>query len=169
MQHWVSTTLGTHTNLATRYLVGNSTVTDGQWLDTHNNTLSLCSNQDNTDTEFWSLPIVPLVDERTVTTLSLPCHSTVTTWGHWQCNQVVPPDVYDGITWTYVVNCIFLHYNLTAWSTKLLSTCCLPMTKEYNWQIINVIYALLSLVGSMHLAPLFSKQRMYRSLSILCL
>ena len=34
---------------------------------------------------YESLSFVPLVDERTVTTLSLPCHSIVTTWGN-QCS-----------------------------------------------------------------------------------
>ena len=30
---------------------------------------------------------MPLVDERTVTTSLLPCHSTVTTRGNWWCNR----------------------------------------------------------------------------------
>ena len=43
-----------------------------------NNTKSLCRNQGGTDTQFYSPPLVPLADERTVITSSLPCHSTVT-------------------------------------------------------------------------------------------
>ena len=43
---------------------------------------SPCRNEGGTDTQFCGRPLVPLVDERTVTTSSLPCHRIVTTWGH---------------------------------------------------------------------------------------
>ena len=57
-------------NLATRYLVGNYTVTDGHWLDTL--THSHCARIKVAQIQFCSLPLVPLVDERTVTASSLP-------------------------------------------------------------------------------------------------
>ena len=74
---------------SSRYLVGICMVTDGQWLDsgytlTHSNChsagikvaqIQFCSHNS----------LLEDVDERTVTTLSLPWHSTVTAWGIWRC------------------------------------------------------------------------------------
>ena len=50
-------------------------------------TQSLCRNQGGTNTQFCSLPLVPLVGERIVTTSSLSSHSTVTIWGVSLCNS----------------------------------------------------------------------------------
>ena len=81
--HWPHTLLmgiyylpwGLCRNLATRHLVGNSTVTT--WADTRYPvfTRSLCRNKGGTDTKFCSLRLVPLVGERVVTTSSLSCVS----------------------------------------------------------------------------------------------
>ena len=54
-------------NMSTRHLVGNSMVTT--WEGTGYPLQWLCRNQGGTETRFCSLPIVPLVGERIVTTL----------------------------------------------------------------------------------------------------
>ena len=52
-------------------------------------TLLLCRNQGGSDTQSCSLPLVPLVGERIVTTTSLSSHSTVTTWGVLLCTSYI--------------------------------------------------------------------------------
>ena len=83
-------------NLSTRHLVGNCMVTT--WENTRYQLQPLCRNQGGTDTRFCSLPLVPLVGERivtTVTTSSLSGHSTVTTWGALLCSRAM-------IGWLYL-------------------------------------------------------------------
>ena len=95
-EHWLHQThvirylllWGLCRNLSTRHLVGNCTVTT--WEDTIGTryTQSLWRSQGGKETWFCSLPLVPLVGERIVTTSSLSSHSTVTTWGVLLCSLV---------------------------------------------------------------------------------
>ena len=72
-------------NPSTRLLVGKCMVTTWEYTRYLLHTQSLCRNQGGTDTRFCSLPLVPLAGERIITTSSLSCHSTVTTWGVLLC------------------------------------------------------------------------------------
>ena len=48
------------------------------------------------------------------------------------------------------------HHHSTAWSTKMLSACFLPVTKGHNWHIICKLYSLV--MGERHVLNVFVPQ-----------